>query len=107
MEAVFLWCLIWSFGAALLEGSQRHERSEFDVFIKGISRFGLVDSPTVSVSHLPARSLFDYNFDLESLQWRLWDDYLTPYAPPPSGKFREIFVPTVDAVRSHYSHTDG
>ena len=100
MEAVFLWCIVWSFGAALVERSQCEDRSAFDAFLKRLSGSGLVDGEKIPVTQLPSNSLFDYNFDLETLQWTVWDQYLTPYSPPLSGKFSDIFVPTVDTIRS-------
>ena len=99
MEAVFLWCVVWSFGAVLVEKPQATERSAFDAFLKRIADYGLVDGDNVAVTQLPSRSLFDYNIDIQSLQWTAWEQYVTPYAHPPSGSFAEIFVPTVDTVR--------
>ena len=99
MEAVFLWCVVWSFGAVLVEKPQAAERSAFDAFLKRIADYGVVDGDHVAVTQLPSRSLFDYNIDIPSLQWTTWEQYVTPYTHPPSGNFAEIFVPTVDTVR--------
>lgn len=99
IEALFIWCLIWSVGSCLIEKPTIKDRSEFDSLVKRISGLGLIDEVKVPVSKLPSRSLFDFNLDTTDWTWCAWSQYLTSYEPPNSGKFSEILVPTVDTVR--------
>lgn len=56
-------------------------------------------------TQLPAKSLYEYCFDVEEGVWKAWKAYVTPYEPPIDGQFSKILVPTVDVVRyAHAAH---
>lgn len=99
LEAMFLWCVVWSFGATLIEKPHLQQRHAFDAFLKRIARLELVDGSAIPATQLPKGCLFDFNFDLSTFEWKPWDAYLTPYQPPESRRFSEIFVPTEDTLR--------
>eukprot|EP00210_Caulerpa_lentillifera_P005286 g5050.t1 len=100
IEAVFIWCLIWSIGACLIEKPAAKDRTSFDLFVKKISGLGLVDEVKIPVSRLPVGSLYDYSLDTVEWQWVTWDQKLPQYQPPLTGSFSDILVPTVDTIRS-------
>lgn len=99
MEAMFLYCVIWSIGALLIEKAGTEDRKRFDVFLKNLCGLGLVDGERVPASQLPSKSLFEYRFDPRGLAWTAWQCSVEPYKPPTDGKFSKILVPTVDVVR--------
>ncbi|GMH41526.1 hypothetical protein BSKO_09436 [Bryopsis sp. KO-2023] len=100
LEALFLYCIVWSVGALLIEKPGIEDRHRFDLFLKNLCGFGLVDGERVSASQLPSRSLFEYKFDPGEASWIAWQTFVAPYHPPTDGKFSKIIVPTVDVVRS-------
>lgn len=59
-----------------------------------------MDSDRVTAGSLPAKSLFEYNWDLGEKSWKSWKTYVTPYVHKPELTFSKIVVPTVDLVRS-------
>ncbi|KXZ49756.1 DHC2 protein [Gonium pectorale] len=100
LEAIFIFCTIWSLGAALVQRPDCPDRDRFDAFLKHIASMGLVDGERVAATQLPARSLYEYCFDTNEGVWKSWRSYLQPYEPPADGAFSKILVPTVDVVRS-------
>jgi dynein heavy chain len=59
-----------------------------------------VDTEQVSPSQLPARSLYEYCFDINDGCWRSWRSYVSQYVPPADGQFSKILVPTADVIRT-------
>lgn len=59
----------------------------------------MVDGDRVSAAQLPAKSLYEYCFDVDEGVWKSWKSYVTPYEPPADNQFSKILVPTVDVVR--------
>ncbi|PNH08033.1 Dynein-1-alpha heavy chain, flagellar inner arm I1 complex [Tetrabaena socialis] len=100
LEALFIFCTVWSLGAALVQRAECPDRDRFDAFVKHIGSMGLVDGERVAATQLPARSLYEYCFDTGEGVWKSWRSYLQPYEPPVDGAFAKILVPTVDVVRS-------
>lgn len=99
MEALFLFCCVWSIGALLLQTQDTRERDRFDALLKQLAGLGTIDADRVSAAQLPSRSLYDYVFDVADGCWRSWRSQVGVYVPPPSGEFRRILVPTTDTVR--------
>ncbi len=99
LEALFIFCVVWSIGAALVQHLDIKDRDRFDAFIKTNAGMGTVESERLPPSQLPARSLFEYCFDTGEGAWRSWKSYVAPYCPPADGQFAKILVPTVDVVR--------
>lgn len=100
MESLFIFCVVWSCGAALVQRPGVEDRNRFDRFIKAIAGMNTMDSDRVNAGSLPAKSLFEYNWDLGEKTWKSWKTYVTPYVHKPELMFSKIVVPTVDLVRS-------
>jgi dynein heavy chain, axonemal len=100
VEALFIYCIVWSCGAAVVQRPGSEDRDRFDKFVKSIAGMGTMDGERVSSTQLPAKSLYEYCFDVESMCWRSWRSFVTEYVPPTNGKFSKIVVPTADLVRS-------
>eukprot|EP00002_Diphylleia_rotans_P017763 TRINITY_DN3442_c0_g1_i2.p1 TRINITY_DN3442_c0_g1~~TRINITY_DN3442_c0_g1_i2.p1 ORF type:complete len:3137 (-),score=716.67 TRINITY_DN3442_c0_g1_i2:70-9480(-) len=99
LESVFVFALVWSIGAPLLQDG----RLKFDAHLKKISDLIMIDNPNVPVgpgqlpTYLP--TLFEFYFDYQNAKWVTWSSIVKPYTPPPDRKFSSILVPTVDTVR--------
>jgi dynein heavy chain len=86
LEFIFVFCIVWSFGACLKPSS----RKKFETSLR-----------KTSGRHLPNGSLFDFFFDFSyTKSWQPWKP--SEYTPPADGKFSKILVPTVDTVRFSY-----
>lgn len=101
LEAIFLHCLVWAFGAPM------HLRDQItvDEAIKALSGLGMVDEgdgmPYVAPGVIPAHSpyLFDYMFDLEEFHWVQWRRLVPSYIHNVAVPYPEILVPTVETVK--------
>lgn len=100
LEAVFVFSLVWSCGAAIVQRNEQEDRDRFDRFVKVTSGMSTVDSDHIQAGSLPSKSLFEYNFDCENRSWKSWQSYVSAYSHNPDAKFSKIVVPTVDLVRS-------
>eukprot|EP00958_Prasinococcus_capsulatus_P027403 scaffold5502_cov390-Prasinococcus_capsulatus_cf.AAC.6 len=100
LEAVFIFCVMWSIGGAVLQNTAVEDRKRFEVFVKSIAGLELSSACAVPPSQLPSESLYDYCFDMEELQWKPWQAYVGEYNPPPDTRFSSILVPTEDTMRS-------
>ena len=99
LDALFVFCCVWSVGALLVQRPEAKERDRFDALMKQLAALGTVDADRVSCSQLPSRSLYEYCFDVADGCWRSWRSYVTEYVPPVSGQFSKILVSTADTVR--------
>ena len=97
LENVFIQSLIWSLGATILE----EDRCKFSDAVRKLSGFPSTNSNTAGLGHLPATEgvLYDYHFDLETIQWNSWSDYVPSYVHSPNVPFHQILVPTTDTIR--------
>lgn len=115
-EALYIFCLMWSLGAALDEES----REEFDIYVKELSNLtfkqNVEATEKIQTNQLPAgaikaaegsgigeqtsSTLFDFYFDLRVASWISWSNYVNPYIPPRDGRFSSIFVETLDTKRN-------
>ncbi|CAM9933944.1 unnamed protein product, partial [Phaeothamnion confervicola] len=82
-EGIFLFCVVWSLGAALVAES----RDRFDDFVKKLSG-----------ETLPADSLYNHLYDRETHRWEKWSSRVPAYVPPEPFRFHRIAVPTTDSV---------
>eukprot|EP00163_Fabomonas_tropica_P031148 TRINITY_DN730_c1_g1_i6.p1 TRINITY_DN730_c1_g1~~TRINITY_DN730_c1_g1_i6.p1 ORF type:complete len:4200 (+),score=1431.71 TRINITY_DN730_c1_g1_i6:1002-12602(+) len=102
LEAVFIFCVMWSFGGGLVDA----DREKFDAFIKKKSELAVIDSAEIPCGpgQLPGAlpTIYEYYFDVENFRWRPWADLVTPFVPPEDHKFSKILVPTVDTVRYNW-----
>jgi dynein heavy chain len=67
LEALFLYCLVWSCGAALVQQPGAPDRDRFDAFLKNLAGMGTVDGDRASATQLPGRSIYEYCFDIGAL----------------------------------------
>ena len=100
MESLFIYCIVWSVGAALVQNSLQPDRERFDKFVKLLSGLATNESENVPATSLPAASLYEYWFNIDEHVWVPWKSLVSDYVAPPDGKFAKIVVPTVDTVRS-------
>ncbi|KAL2608324.1 hypothetical protein R1flu_026897 [Riccia fluitans] len=100
LEATFIFCVVWSIGASIVQSPSCKDRDRFDKFLKGLA--GLATSPNdpLPPSQLPIESIYEYCFNIVDLQWRSWRGMVPEYVSPPDNVFAKILVPTVDTVRS-------
>ena len=102
LEAVFVLCLTWSVGGALVQDA----RVKFDKFVKKLSGLNVNPSETASCGpgQLPGflPTLHDYLFDPAERRWQPWSALVPAYTPPADGKFSSIVVPTSDTVRTSW-----
>lgn len=87
VESVYVFCLVWSVGAALTKES----RGRFDQFIKKLSG-----------EAVPTESLYGSFYDVENHKWEKWHTRVPTYQQPEPFRFYEIMVPTTDSVL--YTH---
>lgn len=87
VEGIYIFCLVWSLGAALV----RRSRDRFDQFIKNISG-----------GSVPTDSLYSQFYDLENHKWEAWHAKVPDYEEPNPFLFHQIMVPTTDSVL--YTH---
>jgi dynein heavy chain len=97
IESIFIFCLIWSVGGALVKES----REKFDTFVKRLSNRSLMAS-SAGKAQLPSDLIYDAFFDRASLRWIRWADTVRPYVPPVPFEFSKVLVPTVDTTRYTY-----
>jgi dynein heavy chain len=100
LEALFVFCVVWSCGAVIVQRPGSQDRERFDGFLKSVAGMSTLDSDSVSAAQLPSKPLYDFFFDIGSKCWKSWKVFVSKYKPPPSGKFADVVVPTADLVRS-------
>jgi len=83
LEKLYLFCLVWSFGGALMA----EDRDKFNQFL-------IQTAQTV----LPP-NLYDNFFDIKTLNLDNWEKKVHQYEAPVDRKFSSILVPTVDTTR--------
>jgi len=100
LESYMVFCIIWSVGATLLEGSHRNG---FDKFIKEISGVPVSSSKVVGAGSLPGAlpTLYEYYFGNDN-RWVPWSDDVKEYEHVPGAPFANIIVPTIDVVTYTY-----
>jgi dynein heavy chain len=98
LEAIFIFCLVWSAGACVVSS----ERPRFDAVLRRVSELTPSDAKVVPCGNLPHPKivLHEYYFSPTELVWKLWSSMVPEYVPPADGKFASILVPTLDTVRS-------
>ncbi|CAG9462277.1 unnamed protein product [Pedinophyceae sp. YPF-701] len=102
LEALFIFCVVWSIGACVIQTGDFEDRKRFDSFVKDLAGLGANDGDRVAATQLPSKSIYEYCFDTESSTWVSWKSLVEPYAPPDDGRFASILVPTADTVRSSW-----
>lgn len=87
VEGIYIFCLVWSMGAALVKES----RDRFEQFVK-----------KVSGEAVPADSLYSHFYDVDSHRWEKWEARVPAYREPEPFRFYQIMVPTTDSVLYTY-----
>ena len=100
LEAVFIFCLVWSVGAAVIQKPGVQDRDRFDNFVKRTAEFMTYEGEGLTDTQLPKDSLYEYCFDLKRSKWYTWKSMVTALEVKDDAKFATILVPTVDTVRS-------
>ena len=100
LEATFVFCLVWSLGASVIQKHGFNDRDRVDAFVKKLAGFSCKEGEGLSPTTLPKASLYEYRFDVEKKKWFTWRSSVTPLEIEPGAKFASILVPTVDTVRS-------
>jgi len=83
LEKLFLFCLTWSCGGALVE----KDREVFDQFMHQQAQ-----------TMLP-HCLYDNVYDIKTQKLDFWDRRVAEYVPPADGRYASILVPTMDTTR--------
>ena len=97
VEAVFIFCLIWSIGGSIDHAS----RILFDGMLHQVM-------PSKMFPHTPASSqgdttVFDFFYNCEIHKFVLWEEKIPKYNVPGSDvPFFKIMVPTIDSVRTKH-----
>lgn len=87
IEKMFVFCLIWSIGASVEEGSRR----EIDNVLRDIEPM---------FPH--ASTVFELYMNPDKKDWGNWNEKVLPTWRPQGKEFHEIIVPTVDTVRNKF-----
>jgi dynein heavy chain len=97
VEAQFIFCLVWSLGAALIES----DRLRFSEAVKKLSGLPFSSGTEgITADQLPkSDTLFDFFFDMTAFEWNTWVKYVPKYEHDRSQPFYQILVPTADTVR--------
>ena len=93
MNALFLWCMIWSFGANLQDDS----RDDFCSYLK--MRFSTVITSRYSPIFADPYGCF---LDLNAKEIKKWSVITQKYHYNPSEPYFNILVPTEETTRSRY-----
>jgi dynein heavy chain len=99
VEGIFVACITWSFGAALIQSEQKR----FDFNLKKLSGMTGSDNAQVQGTSLPGQTkftIFDYKYHLKNQNWVQWSTEVQEFVPQPGTPFYQILVPTADTVRS-------
>lgn len=83
-EKMYIFCVIWSLGACLVD----KDRDKFNSFVVSLAQ-----------QVLPNDSLYDNYYNQQKKSFINWEKQVPDYEPPPSKKFSQILVPTVDTVK--------
>ncbi|KAL0210609.1 hypothetical protein RCL1_005045 [Eukaryota sp. TZLM3-RCL] len=92
IDSVFIFSVIWSFGATIL----RESHQAFDSFIRDF-----VSSHALSIT-LPSDSVFDYLYDDFKNEWILWTDTIPEFGLPDKISFSEMIVPVPESICYQY-----
>lgn len=90
LEAVFIFCLVWSLGAAVVQNGSVQDRDRFDKFVKNLAGLGQADTDTLPATQLPVKSLYEYCFDTDDLRWRSWKSLVQEYQVRRERKFADL-----------------
>ena len=86
IEGIFVFCLIWACGGALLEES----------------RLKLNDLVTSIYVEGSGKELFEHLYNPEERRWEKWEERVPHYKQPMPFKFYQVVVPTADSVMYTY-----
>lgn len=87
IEKWFVFCLIWSVGATVDEGSRR----EIDNILRDIE-------PMFPHSN----TVYEHYINQEKKDWASWEEKIQSNWKPVSREFQDIVVPTIDTVRNRF-----
>ena len=60
LEATFVFCLVWSLGASVIQKHGFNDRDRVDAFVKKLAGFSCKEGEGLSPTTLPKASLYEY-----------------------------------------------
>ena len=95
IESAFVFSLVWSFGATIVDVAGNTDRLRFDAFVRR-----LADREDI----LPSSdsSLYEFGYDIGKNAWFNWDSLTTPLNVEPETSFASILVSTAHTVRTKW-----
>jgi dynein heavy chain len=92
-EQIFIFCLLWSFGAFL----ENVDRSKFESYLVkhtklAVPKFGDGDS------------IFNYNVNVHTGKWSHWNNLIQDYIPPEITPhiYSSLLIPNVSSIRTEF-----
>ncbi|KAK3272243.1 hypothetical protein CYMTET_19451 [Cymbomonas tetramitiformis] len=109
-EALLVFSAIWSLGGTVSSAEGRDEWHKFFFTVldgaipEGYEEFTDPEFKPVKltcpmISRESEGNIYDYFFDKEQLEWRLWTDTIKVVPIPNDAQFAKIIIPTVDTTR--------
>lgn len=86
-EGFFSFAFIWSFGAAISE-----DKIAFSNQVRAMTKIKFPEGGLV----------FDFYFDLKTLQYEPWSQRVDPFSSDFDGLFQNLVVPTAETTRQNY-----
>jgi dynein heavy chain len=100
VSPLFVFCTIWSLGAAIEAKCRTQFSTVLYEKLRGldIPLDGLDDDQRLGKKS-EAPDLYDMCFQIQSGQWVPWDQVVPPYSVPDKSTYESIVVPTKDSIR--------
>jgi len=90
-EGMFAYAMIWSFGAALSDSS---DRSWFNGTLR--NKAGKIKFPEIQNSQV-----YDFRFDVTTATWESWYEGMEKMDPDYDGLYSNLIVPTIETTRQN------
>jgi dynein heavy chain len=86
LEGIFVFCLLWSVGGALVETSRiKFNDLVTKIYVEGSGKY-----------------LYDFKYNAQERRWEEWNELVPEFRIPVPFKFNEIVVPTSDSIMYTY-----
>eukprot|EP00746_Dinoflagellata_sp_MGD_P006891 gnl/MRDRNA2_/MRDRNA2_113587_c0_seq1.p1 gnl/MRDRNA2_/MRDRNA2_113587_c0~~gnl/MRDRNA2_/MRDRNA2_113587_c0_seq1.p1 ORF type:complete len:2479 (+),score=556.96 gnl/MRDRNA2_/MRDRNA2_113587_c0_seq1:117-7439(+) len=117
IKPLFIFSMVWTFGASILGNLRQHfsdwiwmsitsDTAWKENKIHGGYFHGCAMPKTVEVEMNGLElgdSLYDYFFSIEEKRWMPWMETVPAYEVPRGARYEEIVVPSIDSVRQMYA----
>ena len=93
-EQIFIFCVIWSFGAFL----ETHDRSRLESYLDKHTKLKM---PKLAVD---GDTIFNYNVNVHNGHWTHWDSTVKDYIPPEitPQTYSSLLIPNVSSIRTNF-----